>query len=266
MRSDRISMCRMRPLANSADMRDQRHRRRTATGRCRACALRLIRAPLVQPHHAVHLRGEPLVVRGDQRGAAFVATRPRNSAKTMSAVASSRLPVGSSASTSAGRLASARATATRCCSPPESWLGRWVEPLAEPERAEQRSRPARARLAAVGAADELRQHDILDRVEIGQQMVELVDEAERVAAHAVRPSSSSVGRLLAGDLDRAAEAALEQADRLQHGRFARARGPEQRDDLARRTIADRRRAARRSSTPPCSKLRVRPVTLEHAHS
>ena len=37
-----------------------------------------------------------------------------------SAVSSSRLPVGSSASTTGASLASARATATRCCWPPES--------------------------------------------------------------------------------------------------------------------------------------------------
>ena len=38
-----------------------------------------------------------------------------NSANTMSAVAESRLPVGSSATISGGSLARARATATRCC-------------------------------------------------------------------------------------------------------------------------------------------------------
>jgi hypothetical protein len=38
----------------------------------------------------------------------------------------SRLPVGSSAKMISGRLASARATATRCCWPPDSSLGRWV--------------------------------------------------------------------------------------------------------------------------------------------
>ena len=36
----------------------------------------------------------------------------------------SRLPVGSSASRIVGCPATARATATRCCWPPESWLGR----------------------------------------------------------------------------------------------------------------------------------------------
>jgi hypothetical protein len=35
----------------------------------------------------------------------------------------SRLPVGSSARMSFGLVTSARAMATRCCCPPESWLG-----------------------------------------------------------------------------------------------------------------------------------------------
>jgi hypothetical protein len=38
----------------------------------------------------------------------------------------SRLPVGSSAKMIAGLAARARATATRCCWPPDSSLGRWV--------------------------------------------------------------------------------------------------------------------------------------------
>src|SRR4051794_4162939 len=41
-------------------------------------------------------------------------------------VRESTLPVGSSAKMMWGRLASARATATRCCCPPESSDGRWV--------------------------------------------------------------------------------------------------------------------------------------------
>ena len=42
---------------------------------------------------------------------------------TASPVAPSRLPVGSSASRRLGSPAKARASATRCCSPPESWAG-----------------------------------------------------------------------------------------------------------------------------------------------
>ena len=48
----------------------------------------------------------------------------RSSSSMMSALVSgSRLPVGSSASSSIGRLANARAIATRCCSPPDSSCG-----------------------------------------------------------------------------------------------------------------------------------------------
>jgi hypothetical protein len=42
-------------------------------------------------------------------------------------VSGSRLPVGSSASSSGGWLTNARATDTRCCSPPESWSGEVVQ-------------------------------------------------------------------------------------------------------------------------------------------
>ena len=54
----------------------------------------------------------------------------RSSSSMMpSLVSGSRLPVGSSASSTSGRLTNARAIATRCCSPPESSLGsRWALP------------------------------------------------------------------------------------------------------------------------------------------
>ena len=73
----------------------------------------------------------PVAARGQARdhGSPAPASRRarRGSANSSSMialpVASSRLPVGSSAISSEGRGASARASATRCCSPPESWAG-----------------------------------------------------------------------------------------------------------------------------------------------
>ena len=50
-------------------------------------------------------------------------TRSRVRASTSSAVASSRLPVGSSASSNDGFVASARPIATRCCCPPDNCSG-----------------------------------------------------------------------------------------------------------------------------------------------
>ena len=49
--------------------------------------------------------------------------RSNSRSETLSPVAVSRLPVGSSAKSTLGPQAKARAMATRCCSPPESWRG-----------------------------------------------------------------------------------------------------------------------------------------------
>ena len=49
-------------------------------------------------------------------------------------VAGSRFPVGSSASRMSGRLTNARAIDTRCCSPPESSVGKLSAFLARPTR------------------------------------------------------------------------------------------------------------------------------------
>src|SRR2546426_8192493 len=51
---------------------------------------------------------------------------------SLSAFAWSRLPDGSSARTTLGSCTRARATAQRCCSPPESSAGRWVMRPARP--------------------------------------------------------------------------------------------------------------------------------------
>src|SRR6266480_2382142 len=53
---------------------------------------------------------------------------------TASPLFESRFPVGSSASRMTGSPATARATATRCCCPPESWLGRCLARCAMPTR------------------------------------------------------------------------------------------------------------------------------------
>ena len=46
----------------------------------------------------------------------------------------SRFPEGSSANTTRGLLTRALATETRCCSPPESWLGLWLTRSSRPRR------------------------------------------------------------------------------------------------------------------------------------
>ena len=77
---------------------------------------------------------EPVGVRGglgvvrDHHDASGRGRRPTGAAcsSTSSLDLESRLPVGSSANTTAGLDTSARATATRCCWPPDSSAGWWV--------------------------------------------------------------------------------------------------------------------------------------------
>ena len=102
------------------------------------------------------------------------------SAITVSPVAKSRLPVGSSASSSAGWTTKARASATRCCSPPESTLRIVAQPLAQADAAQHlgRQRPR------VGAALQLeRQHHVLERVQVAEQLEALEHEADLGGAH-----------------------------------------------------------------------------------
>ena len=106
----------------------------------------------------------------------------RSSACSASAVCSSRSPVGSSASSSAGCITSARAIATRCCSPPDSIPGRCVRRSRRPTRSSSARRPAgRARPPAT-PRDAQRHLGVLERGELRQQVMELEDEADVAVA------------------------------------------------------------------------------------
>ena len=76
---------------------------------------------------------------GDPSSALAVCRAPN----TSRAVALSSSPVGSSASTTRGRLASAVSIAVRCCSPPDIWSGIRLAQCATPSTASS----SRARLA-----------------------------------------------------------------------------------------------------------------------
>ena len=121
-----------------------------------------------------------------------VSARRRNSRSiTASPVAWSRLPVGSSASSSRGRGAKARASATRCCSPPESWPGRWVSRCAKPDRIQ---RLARSAMASRTPGQFQRHGDILQRRHGRDQVERLEHDADRrrAAGGPARPRPSPV--------------------------------------------------------------------------
>ena len=101
----------------------------------------------------------------------------------------SRLAVGSSASRTAGSLARAWATATRCFSPPESWSPE-AEPVPEPDLAEEVD-GAGAGGATDGAGEVAGELDVLAGAECGEQVEVLEDEPEVVARSAGRRRSGA---------------------------------------------------------------------------
>ena len=84
--------------------------------------------------------------------------------------------------------------------------------------------------------DELRQNHILSRVELGQQVMELIDEPEGFAAKLRAALVIEFGRLSACNPDRALEATFQKTDSLQERRFTGPRRAKQRDDLSRHDV------------------------------
>ena len=97
------------------------------------------------------------------------------------AVSVSRLPVGSSAHTIDGLPASARAIVTRCCSPPDSSLGRWFLRWPSPTRSSVSS-ASPACLSGSRAREQQRQLDVLGRREHRDQVEALEDETHLLGA------------------------------------------------------------------------------------
>ena len=91
----------------------------------------------------------------------------------------SRLPVGSSAKTTCGRPARARATATRCCWPPESSDGPVAEAVAEADGVDDAVEP---RLVRLPAGEGQREGDVLEGGEGRHQVERLEHEPDPVAA------------------------------------------------------------------------------------
>ena len=88
------------------------------------------------------------------------------------------------------------------------------ESVAEAERGEQMRRPLSRRIRLL-AQDQLRHHDVFEGVEVRQQMVELVDEAERLAPEIRSTLVVEPRGIAAGKPDSPLEAAFEKTYRLQ---------------------------------------------------
>ena len=126
-------------------------------------------------------------------------------------------------------MASARASAMRCCWPPESCAGYLASLPGRPTSASS-SRHALRDLARAAAAVDEAVGDVVGHGQVGEQRVGLEDDAEvalgRRQARDVAP----------GLLDAAGGLRLEAGDDAQQRGLAAARRPEEADELALRDV------------------------------
>ena len=166
-----------------------------------------------------------------------------SSARTRSAVAGSRLPVGSSARISVGRCTSARAIATRCSWPPESVCGRRVLEAGEADRGQHRGDARR-----VGRVlQQQRQADVGADAQVRQDVEGLEHEAEALAPEDRLRRLGERMDVAAGDAHRAGVDRVEAGDAVEERRLADAGLADDGDELARRRGRDRR------PRTPCSR-------------
>ncbi len=135
------------------------------------------------------------------------------------AEARSRLPVGSSASTQAGWVTRARATATRWRSPPESSDGSMPDALRQSDLFQHGS-GLRMCFSGFHAAYQQRHGDVFQRGEFRQQVVELIDETERTVAQFAALRFVHRGYILPQDIHTAAGDGVESTEQMQQGTLA----------------------------------------------
>src|ERR1700710_3007763 len=99
----------------------------------------------------------------------------------------------------------------------------------QPETRQQRP-SAILRRSSGAAGDHLRQHDVLQRAELGQQMMELVDEAYRVPPDGGADGIGQPAGIASLDQYRAAVGAVEQPRYMQQRRFTGTGGRDQGND------------------------------------
>jgi hypothetical protein len=150
----------------------------------------------------------------------------RTVSRSSTRILASSAPKGSSSTSTAGSCASARATATRCCWPPESCAGLALAEALERHELQQ----LRAALAALGrahAAHLQRELDVLGHRHVAEQRVVLEHEADAALAR------RHVGDVAAAEQDAAVLDVGQAGEGAQQRALAAAAGAEQHEELAR---------------------------------
>ena len=141
----------------------------------------------------------------------------------------SRAPSGSSSRRTCGLLTSARARATRCCWPPESWRGlRRSMPESCDELEHLHDALPDVGLADAAAAEA--EGDVLEYVQVREERVALEDGVD------VTPVRREIGDVAVAEVDRAVARLLEAADHAERRRLPAARGTEEREEAPARHL------------------------------
>ena len=194
---------------------------------------RRFQVAVLEGQHPVHVAGQLHVVGGDQGGDALVAGQVVEALRTPRwrcrgrGCRWARRP-GAAAASWPGRGRWPRAAARRRTAGPAG--ARRVRPgRARPAG----SSPARARASSALAGDQQRQGHVVQRAELGQQVVELVDEADRGQPHpGARPRRAARSSPRPRSRPRPPSGRSSRPAACSRRRLARARRPDQADDLA----------------------------------
>ena len=151
-----------------------------------------------------------------------------NIRRISSPVRESRLPVGSSARSSAGRLTRARAMATRCCWPPDICEGSWSMRVASPTcLSSDSASPPRVAAGRPPQGVVQRHQDVVQGRRSRQQVEALEDEAQFRRPHQGPLVGREAAHLLAVEPELARTWPVEAAQDVHERRLAGARGPHQ---------------------------------------
>ncbi len=150
----------------------------------------------------------------------------RISSRRFSRTLASSADSGSSRSSTRGRRASARASATRCCWPPESWCGKLLALVGEAHEVEQLG-GAGPPFGRTHLAHPHPEGHVVEGAEVREEAVRLEDHA------GVPAVGRDLGDVLTVDQHLTGVGVFEPGEHAQRGGLAAAGGAEQREQLPR---------------------------------
>ncbi len=147
-------------------------------------------------------------------------------------VCGSRLPVGSSHTSSGGRFTMARAIETRCCSPPESWSGALIELVLQANETQDLGNLRLDDVAAFSRLPRARMQRFRKNGLVRQEF-EVLENAADIAAQIGHAPVTHRAQILARDEDMAVGGLQLARDQFDKRGFARSGMTYQKDEFSR---------------------------------